>query len=145
MRAAVRVSRTLFLIGVTFVFIACPQETAIWTTPGAYSSNLTFQLGRERGVSAPIALGIIAVTRCDSPGGPPGEWQKRAEWIAESQFTGAEHSAVRYGDAPAGYRTVVGPKPLREGCYLAWVSGTGEMRFHVQPSGRVVDLGSQFR
>ena len=79
-----------------------------------------------RGRSGPIYG--LSVVPC---GSDSASWQ-----IASKQTVGAPARLV-YGETPDGFITLVGPAPLRRGCYDVFVTNGRRARFRVDAQGRV--------
>ena len=80
-----------------------------------------------RGRSGPIYG--LSVVPC---GSDSAIWQ-----IASRQTVGAP-SRVAYGETPDGFVTLIGPEPLRRGCYDVFITNAKRVRFRVDNQGRVV-------
>ena len=113
----------------------------MWIPRGASTANLVFHLGQERGRDRNVALGVLRVRRCDDGGGAAADGG--AMWALYSVNRAQEVSRIRYGAAPPGFRSVVGPVPLTPGCYSVEVSGTGAARFAVASDGMITDEGQE--
>lgn len=116
---------------------ACPGRTAVWVIDGSTASHLEFGIANRRNGGRPVKVGVLRVGYCHAPDyGADG-----AVWIiGEDSLREPLVTRVTYGQAPLGYRSAVGPEPLRPGCYSVTVSGMGRVRFEVDSSGSVREV-----
>jgi hypothetical protein len=70
--------------------------------------------------------------------------EKRTMWVmGASGSTTPAPAQIVYGEAPKGFLTKTGPRPLTPGCYRVIVSGPSEARFVVNNDGTVAALGRE--
>lgn len=134
MRGSVLIVLAPLLFGIT----ACPQRRAVWVLPESTSNRLEFGLGVETGQERSVEFGGLTVTRCgDSAAETPPVWAVEAiDVMPDSQWP----VRVRYGVVPDGFRERVPAESLGPDCYVAATSGTGIVKFRIEPSGRVRSL-----
>ena len=132
LRLALLVSGLLALTG-------CPERTAIWIEPGSTASHLVFRISDVRGGDKPIQVGIFRVDRFDQVSD-----RYDLYWGYGAVASPSSSMSVSYGVMPIGAEPLIGgpskAPELEEGCYLAYISGTGQTVFVVDAENRVLEL-----
>jgi hypothetical protein len=123
---------SLGVLAAALALTGCPEQTAVWIEDGSTAEQLSFGVGKTEGGAALGNLAGLTVFPCQADGTP-----QNAVWVIARSGEGAVPSRVVYGQAPTGYRTVKGPEPLPPGCYMAGISGSGRVRFHVTQEGAI--------
>jgi hypothetical protein len=119
----------LLSLAVLFTIACDPAINTVRIETGIAPLRPVFVLADSsgRGRSGPIYG--LSVVPC---GSDSALWQ-----IASRQTVGAP-SRVVYGETPDGFITLIGPEPLRRGCYDVFITNGRRARFRVDNQGRVV-------
>lgn len=127
---------TLVLAGLT-ILSACPADTKVSVRDGSTVHDLTFEVSGGSIRGGPTELGIFLVLSCAASfSGPMDKY-----WEIVASTHPSAIGELAYGVAPPGYRTTVGPRPLRpSGCYAALFSGAGDLYFVTDASGQVREI-----
>jgi len=133
---------------------ACPQRMAVWVRRGSTATNLTFELGLDRGRAEPRELWNLDVTECRTGWRPV--WRLAASrallapegmrpvWDLDPSVPHT-HQAITYGVVPRGYVEERPAVALRRAwCYEVRTDGqgTGITAFRVLQSGEVEELST---
>ena len=112
---------------------ACtPQANTLWIESGSTSEHLVFGLGVTQDGPAIDQFGVLRVSHCDGP-----KVGKGAVWVLSQVVEGPPPTAVVYAQVPVGYVSDQGPEPLSPGCYEAYATTGGQVRFFVDPGGAI--------
>jgi hypothetical protein len=133
------------LVPLLVVLAACQKRSAIWLVGQEEAGRPVFGVG-ETFRGRPTWLGLMIVAPCKGWDGTA----RNAVWFLAQEGNEQRLSRVVYGRVPPGYvatrymseekSTAVSP-PLRPGCYIASISGTGRVRFSISPDGSALELG----
>jgi hypothetical protein len=125
----VRVGVAVALATVALVTATCGRAVnSVRVEPGLEPLRPVFALADSTGRSRSGLVYGLSVVPC---GGDSAAWQIGA--------TGSKGppQRVTYGETPDGFVTLVGPQPLRSGCYDVFVTDGRRARFRVDAQGRV--------
>lgn len=141
-RSAVGPAVFILLLG---VLTGCPRRSAIWLVGQEEPGRPVFGVG-ETLHGRPTWLGDLIVAPCQGWDGTA----RNAVWFLAQDGESRVLSRVVYGRVPPGYvatrymseekSTAVSP-PLKAGCYIASISGTGRVRFYISADGSALELG----
>jgi hypothetical protein len=125
------------------LFVACEQQTAIWLRVGSTREHLVFDIGHERGSRKPVATGFFAVRQCAAAKSSKNIWTEAGVqnevWRIDGITGTANIDSVTYGVIPHGFKQSGVPARLTSGCYIALISGTGELVFDIHADGSVAE------
>jgi hypothetical protein len=143
------VVRRTALVAVLGTLAACPRRSAIWLVGQTEPGRPVFGVG-EAYRGRPTWLGLLIVAPCESWDGTA----RSAIWFLAQDGESRVLNRVVYGHVPPGYvatrymsdekSTAVSP-PLKAGCYIASISGTGRARFSISQDGSALELGDEQR
>jgi hypothetical protein len=132
----------------TVTLAACPRQSAVWIEGQEAPGRPVFGVGRS--LHGPATwLGLFIVAPCAGFDGTA----RTARWFLVQDGEPRAISELTYGRVPPGYaatkymsseqsQTAVAP-PLGPGCYIAATSGTGQVRFMVEPDSSVHEVERQ--
>ena len=110
---------------------ACAGRNAVWLDPASTRERVVFHISNGPGSTAPPSYFYgLTVMSC---GGSEVLWTLRN---VDGASAGRPVRIV-YGEPPAGYFSVDGPRPLRAGCYRVVVSGPASTEFRIGADGAV--------
>lgn len=115
MKNLMRVALPCFLVS------SCMQPAVVWVEPGSTASHLVFGIAKRRGAREPVeSLREFVVRSCYVAAGLTQQvfWRVRGD-IGDA----TPPLRITYGEAPAGFSTLVAAKPLVSGCYDVDISG----------------------
>ena len=131
-------ARTLLVLTLVLLTVACPQKYRVRLKPGSTSSTLTLLLDGKR----PKPVDMVEFTKCglvvneqSYHSGPP-VWSAHGWELPDSARRYAE---ISYGQQLAGFAEKPEPAPLSAGCYVATVlaGGSGTVALWIDSLGNV--------
>lgn len=133
-----RVWMGITALSLLFLF-ACPRGGVTWIAGGETEADLTFGISSTRDGTTGVQFGAFRVERCE---GPSASWPRDTlglAWLLVGTLPGQHDypSRLRYGYAPPGFTSMIGPKPLEAGCYFASSGIGGRVSLTVDSVGRI--------
>ncbi len=116
------------------------QANELWIEPGSTADHLVFGLRRSRGGGSVEQFGVLRVSACDGSQIGAG-----AMWVLSQDEHGPAIQRVTYGEAPPGYRSEQGPRPIVPGCYQAVATTGGLVEFNVLADKTIEEVEPRIR